>query len=214
MFILKDKELTMRHVSHALKVAFAWLFGKINLNPKIKKSNTLISKSNSSLFWRKTVSHVMNGNIFTICSISWLIRCFVDHHLKYKITILRTCRRIKMQEGKIRRSGWVCHCKTELSTKCSLQDSLSISNSTEFKLIVNYSSLDSFDTGHNVLMDLTKDLISSFKSDTQIRIRTIARDICHEIENGTNWYKIIRSRFGHIFKNRKMFEKAYSYVRR
>ena len=47
--IIKGRSPTMRHVSRTHRVAFDWLFDRINLDPKIQ-SNILTPKTNSQTY--------------------------------------------------------------------------------------------------------------------------------------------------------------------
>ena len=65
--IIKGRSPTMRHVSRTHRVALAWLFDRINLDPKIQikyiDTNLLISEP-------KEISHVTSGINCCSCSIS------------------------------------------------------------------------------------------------------------------------------------------------
>ena len=67
--IIKGRSSTMRHVSRTHRVALDGLFDRINLDLK-SKSNMLTPKTNSQTYWQRAISHVMNGIIFSVCSIS------------------------------------------------------------------------------------------------------------------------------------------------
>ena len=56
------------------------------------KSKTSIQKTNSPTFWRKAVSFVMNGIIFSVCSTSWTFQCFLVA-MSVQLKILKPCRR-------------------------------------------------------------------------------------------------------------------------
>ena len=47
--IIKERSLTLRHVSRTHRVALDWLFDRINLDPRFK-SNTLTPKTNSQTY--------------------------------------------------------------------------------------------------------------------------------------------------------------------
>ena len=67
--IIKRRSPTMRHVSKTHRVALDWLFDRINLDPKIQ-IEYIDTKTNSQTSQPKEISHVMNGIICCLYSIS------------------------------------------------------------------------------------------------------------------------------------------------
>ena len=65
--IMNGRSPTMRHVSRTHRVAPDWSFEKINLDPKIQIKYI---DTNNQLADILTISHVMNGIIFCVCSTS------------------------------------------------------------------------------------------------------------------------------------------------
>ena len=68
--IIKDRSPTMRHVSMTHRITLDWLFDRIIVDLKIHKSNVLTPIINSQTDRQKTTSHVMSGQIFSICSVA------------------------------------------------------------------------------------------------------------------------------------------------
>ena len=64
--IIKGRSTTMRHVSGSHRVAIDWLFGRINLDPKIQ-IKYIYAKNQLADILTKGISHVMNGIIFCVC---------------------------------------------------------------------------------------------------------------------------------------------------
>ena len=62
--IIKGRSPTMRHVSRTHRVAFDWLFDRINLDPKIQIKYI---DTNSQTYWHSENSHAMSGIICWIC---------------------------------------------------------------------------------------------------------------------------------------------------
>ena len=67
--IIKGRSPTMRHVSRTHRVALDWLFGRINLDPKIQ-IKYIDTKNQLADILPKENSHVMCGIICCACSIS------------------------------------------------------------------------------------------------------------------------------------------------
>ena len=61
--IIKGKRPTTRHVSRTHRVAFDWLFDRINLDPKIQ-----IKYIDTKNQLADMLTKVMNGIIFCVCS--------------------------------------------------------------------------------------------------------------------------------------------------
>ena len=66
--IIKGRSPTMRHVSRTHRVAFDWLFDRINLDPKIQ-IKYIDTKNQLADIQPKDISHVMSGLICCACSI-------------------------------------------------------------------------------------------------------------------------------------------------
>ena len=81
--IIKGRSPTVRHVSRTHRVALAWLFDRINLDPKIQ-IKYVGTKNHSGTCWPKVVLHVMNGIIFFDCWTSLISRCFSSSHFLSK----------------------------------------------------------------------------------------------------------------------------------
>ena len=64
--ILKGRSPTMRHVSRTLRVAFDWLFDRINLGSKFQIKH-IDAKNQLADILTKGISHVMNGTICWSC---------------------------------------------------------------------------------------------------------------------------------------------------
>ena len=60
----------MKQVSRTHRVAFDWLFDRINLDPKNPNQVHMTPRTNSQTYWQREISHVMNGIIFCVCSTS------------------------------------------------------------------------------------------------------------------------------------------------
>ena len=67
--IIKGRSPTMRHVSRTHRVALDWLFDRINLDSKIL-IRYIDTTHQLETIWPKVISHVTNGSIFFICSLS------------------------------------------------------------------------------------------------------------------------------------------------
>ena len=67
--IIKVRSLTMRHVSRTHRVALDWLFGRMNLYPKIQ-IKYIDTKNQLADILIREISHVMNGIIFCVYSTS------------------------------------------------------------------------------------------------------------------------------------------------
>ena len=67
--IVKGRSPTMRHVSRTHRVALDWFFDRINLDPKIQ-IKYIDTKNQLADILTKGISHVTNGIICFVCSIS------------------------------------------------------------------------------------------------------------------------------------------------
>ena len=68
--VIKGRSSTVRHVSRTHRVALDWLFGRINLDPKIQIRYVDTNHQLADMLTIKGISHVMSGTIFFICSTS------------------------------------------------------------------------------------------------------------------------------------------------
>ena len=67
--IIRGRSPAMKHVSRTHRVALDWLFGRINLDPKIQ-IKYIDTKNQLADISTKKNSHVMSGIICCACSIS------------------------------------------------------------------------------------------------------------------------------------------------
>ena len=75
--MIKGRSPTMRHVSRTHRDALAWLFDRINLEPKIQIKYVDTNNQNLLTFWPKEVSREMSGITLCVCLTSWVSRHFL-----------------------------------------------------------------------------------------------------------------------------------------
>ena len=97
--VIKGRSPSMRHASRTHRVALDWSFDRINLDRQIPIRWVATKKNNSRTRWRKVVSPVMSGIIFSVCWTSWVFRrCLAANSVQ--LTTWRTWRRSVVAKSK------------------------------------------------------------------------------------------------------------------